>query len=115
MHELSQRIYKRDILSDKKSLVMYDEVDKIITDWLKEKASNIIKHNETWANIGKVSVVERILGIKEESLEEKLNSYYEETYESGTPARVDITNTCYDTARIAKQYFKDHKEELDDI
>ena len=72
-----------------------DEMNKLITDWLEEKAECcFLQAGQGYCR----NDFKEILGIKEESLEEKI-----------------IGNTSYkDIAQIAKQHYKDNPSELED-
>ena len=100
MHELTEKLIAEETRA-------WTVQDKIITDWLKEKV-DLLSGKQFQVGYGSYMISE-ILGIKEQSLEEKLRKELAYKYQALSPEIVQP----YALAEIAKQYFKDHPEELE--
>jgi hypothetical protein len=97
MHELTKKMMTKILCGKVKLRAIEDvyDIDKIIQEWLKEKAIETIKSYGVGGNIvGKPDITE-ILGIKEKTLEEKFHECILEK----------PNNLCNDLAKIATDHF----------
>jgi len=111
MHELTDKIAK---FWGNDTETRWKKEDKIITDWLKEKAIQFQCVPVTYCGNGEKFVsheaINNILGIAEESLEEKLYNrlkYYNDGADD--TAYIGLSKSL---ARESKNYYKEHPEEL---
>ena len=107
MHELTEKIIsglKEEVYM---TTLSSNITDKVITDWLKEKADEL--KSGSW-DINRSHVVDKILGIAEESLEDKIRQrcIWLKEHKYG----IDYSLVPEDMAKIAREHIKAHPEEL---
>ena len=117
MHELTEKL--RDYWGSGEDS-QFPEEDKIITTWLKEKARMLDRQRFGFDGFGfdvdsKISPIMSILGIANESLEDKFNKHLQAISLSNNQDGMTVKTVARRMGEEAKQYFKQHPEELKEV